>query len=267
MGIFGRGGFGALVAACVACSGGDSDAGGASARPIDTSLQTDEADGVLSSRGVRLNANMDAADLAASDAPRITHGPVTLYAGFEQIGLNQNPLFFRVDEADDGGDASVVYMRRHETQPPDGRMLGLTWDGGPYAYAVYSIVGGGTDLEGKGGWLSSYAPGAISGGGPKVSVVGRIPVETGELERATFIISVLSSGRVNSHSVRAPLAVLPDGTVEFLGESAHKPIAPDGRNSLDCTDYPFDTRYRLSADLSTLICAESTNCTSPTPCS
>ena len=32
------------------------------------------------------------------------------------------------------------------------------------------------------------------------------------------------------------------------------------------TDYPFDTRYRFSADLRSLVCAESTNCTSEKPC-
>ena len=50
-----------------------------------------------------------------------------------------------------------------------GKAWTITWDGGDVAYVVYTVVGGGTSLEGKGGWLSSYAPGAISGGGPKVS--------------------------------------------------------------------------------------------------
>ena len=261
-----HGRIGALLAGCLACSGGTSDDGGGAGRPIDETLQTEGAQGVLSSGGVRLREDMNAAELAASSAPRFTHGAVTLYAGYEQVGNNQNPLLFRVDEEGGAAGASVVYVRRHEAQPPDGRLLGLVWDGGAHAYGVYSVDGGGTDLEGKAGWLASYAPGAISGGGPKVSVVGRMRVETGELERATFVISVLSSGRVNSHGVRAPLVVHADGTVDFLGESAHKPIAPDGRTALDCTDYPFDTRYRFTADLSTLLCAESTNCTSPTPC-
>src|SRR5690606_23513412 len=133
-------------------------------------------------------------------------------------------------------------------------------------YVVYTIVGGGSDLENKGGWLNSYAPGAISGGGAKVSYVGRVRVEDGELDAGTFIIAVLMSNKVNTHGPTGPVTVLEDGTVEFLGESAHKPIDADGAGWMDCTDYPFDTRYRFSADLSTLVCADSSNCTSQFPC-
>jgi hypothetical protein len=36
---------------------------------------------------------------------------------------------------------------------------------------------------------------------------------------------------------------------------------------MQCTDYPFDTTYRFGADLATLVCATSTNCTGNlTPC-
>ncbi|HEU4538491.1 MAG TPA: hypothetical protein VFS00_30430, partial [Polyangiaceae bacterium] len=56
--------------------------------------------------------------------------------------------------------------------------------------------------------------------------------------------------------------VLPGGAVEYHGTSAHKPLGADGKNPMGCTDYPFDTTYRFSPDLSTLLCAASTNCTS-----
>jgi hypothetical protein len=35
---------------------------------------------------------------------------------------------------------------------------------------------------------------------------------------------------------------------------------------MNCTDYPFDARYRLSADLGALVCADSSNCVSERPC-
>jgi len=54
--------------------------------------------------------------------------------------------------------------------------------------------------------------------------------------------------------------------VEFLGESAHKPIDADGKNAMDCTDYPFSSRYRFSLDLTALDCADCTNCISEKPC-
>jgi hypothetical protein len=60
----------------------------------------------------------------------------------------------------------------------------LTSPGGDHAYVVYTVVGGGTSLEGKGG----------------------------------------------------------------------------------CTDYPFDSRYRFSPDLTSLVCADWTNCVSQKPC-
>ncbi len=198
---------------------------------------------------------------AFSGAASVTIGATTLYVGYEQVsGNNQDPVVARFD------DGELVYCRYHEDDGPDGRAVGLTWNGGDEAYVVYTVVGGGTDLEGKGGWLSAYAPGAISGGGAKVSYLGRVDVTTGELRSGTFIISVLMSGSVNTHNPSAAPTVLEDGTVQFLGESAHKPIDSSGTASMDCTDYPFDTKYVFSSDLTELVCAESSNCVAQTPC-
>lgn len=88
----------------------------------------------------------------------VSFGDTTVYVGFEQVSSNnQDPIVARFD----GGE--MIYCHYHENDGPDGRALGITWDGGEYAYVVYTIVGGGSDLENKGGWLNSYAPGAISG--------------------------------------------------------------------------------------------------------
>ena len=60
--------------------------------------------------------------------------------------------------------------------------------------------------------------------------------------------------------------MLEDGNVEFLGESAHKPIDADGQSSMDCTDYPFSSRYVLTPELDSLVCASCSNCVAQQPC-
>jgi len=198
--------------------------------------------------------------MEGAGVPSLTFGDTPIFVGFEQNGNNQNPVFARFD----GG--SPVYCEHHETEGPDGRAVGITWDGGDVAYVVYTIVGGGSSLEGKGGWLTSYAPGAIHGGGPKVSYVGNVEVTYGTLQTGTFIIAVKSDNSVNAHNPAGAVTVLEDGTIEFLGASAHKPIDADGHSAMDCTDYPFDSRYRLSPDLAQLVCADCTNCVASQPC-
>jgi hypothetical protein len=197
---------------------------------------------------------MDAAGL-----PKLTFGDSTIYVGFEQVGQNQNPVVARFDAG------ALVWCQTHETEPPDGRAVGVTWDGGDHAYVVYTVVGGGTGLQGHDGWLPSYTTGSVSGGGAKVSVVGRVATSDGALDKSTFIIAIKSDNKVNSHAPAGAVTVLQDGNVEFQGESAHKPIGPD-KKPMNCTDYPFDSRYRFSADLSALVCAECTNCESTLPC-
>ncbi|HZH03839.1 MAG TPA: hypothetical protein VEY30_08655 [Myxococcaceae bacterium] len=193
--------------------------------------------------------------------PHVTVGSTTLFVGFEQTsGNNQDPFIARFDGA------NRVYCTYHEDDGPDGHALGITWNGGDYAYVVYTVVGGGSDLEGKGGWLGSYAPGGISGGGPKVSYPGRVRVSDGALESGSFVIAVTSARKVNSHMPKAAATVLEDGTIEFRGGSAHEPIDADGKSAMACTDYPFETRYRFSPDLKTLVCADSTNCTAQKAC-
>ncbi|QDG49395.1 hypothetical protein FIV42_01175 [Persicimonas caeni] len=210
--------------------------------------------------GVRLTCDTGYQDAIDSDAPLVQIDETTLVVGYEQVGDNQNPILIRFEED------QQVYCRRHETEPPDGRALGLTWDGDDIAYVTYTVVGGGSALEGRRGWLDAYAPGAIHGGGPKVSYLGRVNITDGSLEAGSFIIAVKSDRSVNSHRPAGAPKVRDDGRVEFIGESAHKPIDPSGQASMDCTDYPFDSRYVFEPQLDTLVCASSTNCTSSQAC-
>lgn len=268
----------AALALLIACgeSGQSGEGDPGTTAPAATGSSTDPADAtgtapppgtsaegwVSDFGGTTISCDLDPVALADSDAAAVTIGDTTLYAGWEQIGDNQNPLLIRVDAG------AQVYCQRHETEGPDGRAVGITWDGGDTAYVVYTIVGGGSALDqaANAGWLDAYAPGAISGGGPKVSFIGRVATDDGALQTGTFVIAVKSDNTVNSHNPADAVIVREDGTIEFRGESAHKPIDADRQSSMDCTDYPFSSRYVFSADLSTLVCADCTNCVAQQPC-
>ncbi|MDX2092564.1 MAG: hypothetical protein SFX73_32165 [Kofleriaceae bacterium] len=242
----------------LACGGDPAeDPGGGSAPPPGTSA--DGWQSQFSADSARAACSGDEAAFAS--LPHVTVGSTTIYVGYTQASANnQDPVVARFD------DGVQIWCQHHETQGPDGRAHAITWDGGDRAYVVYSVVGGGTDLEGKGGWFPSYAANGISGGGPKVSYVGMVDTSDGALVHGTFVISVKSDRKVNSHMPRAAATVLQDGGVEFLGASAHKPLDVDGRNAMTCTDYPFDSRYRFDPDLRAVRCADCTNCQSTMPC-
>jgi hypothetical protein len=193
-----------------------------------------------------------------SSAPRLTIGGATLFVGYQQVSsTNQDPVVRRFD----GTTAS--WCVRHEQQPPDARAVGVTWDGGATAYVVFTVVGGGSDLDkaASGGWLPSYG----SGGGPKVAVVGQLDAATGALAHASFVIAKLASGKTNSFTPTDAPIRLASGDVELDGDSAFQPIQPDRALQI-CTDYPFHAKYVLAGDLATARCATSTDCTSNAPC-
>ena len=143
-----------------------------------------------------------------------------------------------------------VYLRLprrncHERESPDGRTYGLTWDGGPIAYVVYTIGDG--------------------GGSSKVSFIGEVETQFGTLTRGGFVIARKMDGKTNTHGPADAITVLDDGRLEFHGESAFQPMNPD-RSIMDCSDYPFFSKYVFSADLKALECSSCTNCVSAVPC-
>jgi hypothetical protein len=213
--------------------------------------------------GVSCASSLD--EMIASGAPSLTSGNTRIFVGFQQSGNNQDPVFRRFD----GG--TEKYCEHHEKQGADGRAVGLTWDGGPTAYVVYTIVGGGTDLEkaAKGGWIGSYGDG---GGSSAVSVIGEVEVEFGTLKRATFVPAKKTSGtKTNTLKPADAVSVLADGTLEFLGSSAYSPLNPDKTPMcLGTVDYPksidpADDKGpsflgRFSPDLSKLLCGTTVGC-------
>jgi len=220
--------------------------------------------------GVGVTCEMTFEQMKASSAPFIESGNTTIFVGFQQYGNNQDPVFFRFD----GG--QKVYCEHHEMQAPDGRALGITWDGGPTAYVVYTIVGGGTALEtaAKAGWLNRYGDG---GGSAAVSVIGEVETQFGTLRRATFVTARRDNNtKTNTLRPAGALKVLADGSLEFIGHSAFGPLNPDkSAMCVPSVEYPaaldgaMGPSYlaRFAPDLASVRCASTAGCSQvKTPC-
>lgn len=213
--------------------------------------------------GVGVTCEMSFDEIKATGAPFIDNGMTTIFVGFQQYGNNQDPVFYRFDNG------QKVYCEHHEKESPDGRALGITWDGGPKAYVVYTVVGGGTALEtaAKGGWIDRYGDG---GGSSAVSVIGEVETQFGTLQKATFVIAKRDNNtKTNTLKPADALSVLTDGTLEFVGTSAFGPLNPDkSAMCVPMVEYPaaldgaMGPSYlaRFSPDLSTVLCASTAGC-------
>ncbi len=125
----------------------------------------------------------------------------------------------------------------------------------------------GSGFEDLGGWLPEYAPGPISGVGVAATIVGRVDVETGTLDRATFVIAVTASQDVAEHVPLGSPTVLEDGSVELLGSSQESPIDTDAATAMDCGGpSPHASQYVFSGDLAQLVCASASGCTPQMAC-
>jgi hypothetical protein len=206
------------------------------------------------------------AQLKKSGTPRLTFGRTTVFVGFQQYGNNQDPVFARYDGS------TEVYCEHHEKQSPDGRALGLTWDGGDTAYVVYTVVGGGTELEAKAarGWLNRYGDGGASAA---VTVIGRVELRGGTLERSSFLVARrVKNGQTKTNTIVPVAAPLRTASgIAILAKSAFAPINPD--LSLMCPsgkgEYPQQAPGRadqasyvgvFTADLGGLKCARTWGC-------
>lgn len=220
--------------------------------------------------GVGVTCEMTFDEMKATGAPSITRGSTTLFVGFQQYGNNQDPVFFRFD------DGQKVYCEHHEKESPDGRAYGLTWDGGPIAWVVYTVTGGGTafDSLAKGGFVEFYGDG---GGSSAVAVIGQVETQYGTVQKATFVPAKRQSGtKTNTLKPADAVTVLVDGSLEFTGNSAFAPLNPD--LSVMCVgsvEYPsaldgaMGPNYlaRIQTDLKTMTCASTAGCSLVTkPC-
>jgi hypothetical protein len=207
---------------------------------------------------VSIDCTLTEAALDAKKATVVTVGTSRVFVGYEQSGQNQNPVVARFDAG------AKRYCEHHESEAPDGRAYGVTWDGGKTAYVVYTIVGGGSafDAKSKGKWLEAYGNGGASS---KVSVIGAVDADLGSLSYSTFVVAKKQDGSTNSLTPTDAVTVRPDANLELRGSSAFQPMNPD-KSLMQCTAYPFDVRYVFAPSLATLVCSSSTNCTSSTPC-
>lgn len=239
--------------------GGDArgDAPGVPTGPGDGTFQKAFRDG-----GVGVTCDMTYDELVKAGAPMLSHGATTLFVGFQQNGVNQDPVLARFD------DKKKVYCEHHEKEAPDGRALGLTWDGGPTAWIVYTIVGGGSafDALAKGRWVDRYGDG---GGSSKVAVIGEVETQFGTVRRVTFVPAKRQDGTKTNTLVPADaITVLTDGTLEFKGNAAFAPLNPDRTPMCVGTDYPAaldgakGPSYvaRFAPDLASVVCASTAGC-------
>ena len=207
----------------------------------------------------RCSASED--QVIAVGAPSVSFGDTTLYVGAEQNNQGERDAVLARFDA-----GIQTYCVEHESDGPNGIALGLSWDGGSTAYLVYTIAAAGSGFEKLGGWMSEYAPGPISGVGAQATVVGRVDVETGALDRATLVIAVTDEQKVADHLPQGSPTVLADGSVELLGSSEQPPIDADAATAMDCQTAPHSTRYVFSGDLAELVCASASGCTPQVPC-
>ena len=220
--------------------------------------------------GTGVTCEMTFDEIESTGAPSIQSGDTTIFVGFQQYGDNQDPVFFRFD----GG--QKVYCEHHEKESPDGRALGITWDGGPEAYVVYTVTGGGTAFDdlAKGGWIDHYGDG---GNSSAVAVIAAVETQWGTVQRATFVPAKRQNGtKTNTLRPADAITVLEDGTLEMVGESAFAPLNPD--RSVMCIpdmEYPAPLDgadgpsylARFEADLSGVVCASTAGCSLVnTPC-
>lgn len=212
--------------------------------------------------GVVFDCGAPEADLIAAGVPSATVGETTLYVGAEENNQQeQDAVFARYD----GG--VLTYCVEHENEGPNSIGWGLTWDGGPIAYVVYTTYAAGSGFENLGGWLSEYAPGPISGVGAPAAILGLVAVEAGTLEAATFVIAVDANQDVAPYSPSAAPTVLTDGSVDLLGASMEPPIDGDGATAMACPGAaPHSSRYVFSSELADLVCITSSTCSPSTPC-
>jgi hypothetical protein len=204
----------------------------------------------------KFTATDSEAAIAATDAARIIVGTQTIYIGTDQVsGNNQNPI---VRSFDSTNPANNWTRTDYEVTGADGRGLGLAWDG-TNLYGVFSVDGtqgnpnqdfrrAASDAEQA--WLRSYG----QGGGPKISVLGRIDPSTGELLDAAYLSALLSNGNSNTLTVDG-LSKNAGGNLVVSAQSFFSPRRPDGTRLTQITpgSSPFAYVVEITPDLRRVI--------------
>jgi Calx-beta domain/RTX calcium-binding nonapeptide repeat (4 copies) len=201
------------------------------------------------------------ATIAASGAQKIAIGTQTLYIGtWQKTGINQDPIIASFDSANPSNN---WVKTNYEMTGADGRGYGLFWDGSNL-YGIFSTDGTqGTASEDwrrvSGGatqsWLRSYG----AGGGPKIAVVGKINLATGELLNAAYLSARrIDDGKTNSLAVTG--LTVSNGNLQVTANSWWAPRNTDGSSmaQVGTAGSPHAYTLLLSPDLKTAIGAKAT---------
>ncbi len=175
------------------------------------------------------------AQIRAKGAIGVTVGNTSVYVGYQQFGINKNPI-----AASFTNGVQTWVKTDYEITNDDSEGYGLIWDGGANLYGVFSSTGtqGTADQDFREfatrGWLKSYtdaSPGG--GGGGKVAIIAKIDPTTGNITNASFLTARNDRGtptsfgddRTNSLFVRG--LSLSGGNLVIQADSAYMPRRPD----------------------------------------
>ena len=190
------------------------------------------------------------AQIQASGAARVSDGARTIYIGTHQATVdNQNPIVasFTAGNLD-------WLVSSYETGGPDGRAVGILWDGGNALYVAMTIAGGGSGIEAFtiNGWQTSYG----TGGGAPVTVLLRLNTQSGQPIAGSFAIARLSNGSTNT-VVPTDLDLV-DGQPVLFADSFFAPLDVNRMRMTQTTPggSPFPYRIVFDASLQNALSAE-----------
>jgi hypothetical protein len=175
------------------------------------------------------------AQIQAKGAIGVTIGTTSIYVGYQQFGINKNPIATSFTNG-----VRTWVKTDYELTNDDSEGYGLIWDGGANLYGVFSSTGtqGTPDQDfrefASSGWLKSYtdaSPGG--GGGGKVAIIAKIDPTTGNITNASFLTArndkgtptSLGDDQTNSLLVRG--LSLSGGNLVIQADSAYMPRRPD----------------------------------------
>lgn len=210
----------------------------------------------INSNPIKFGPSDSEGAIAATGAAKITIGTRTVYIGTQQVSsINQNPIIASFDSSNPANNWTKT---DYEVTGADGRGYGLFWSGSNL-YAAFTVDGTqGTVAEdfrrvSSGAtqtWLRSYG----QGGGPKVSVLTRLNLTTGQMTEAVYLSAILSNGNSNSFVI-TNLTTNATGNVIVNAQSYFAPRRPDGTAMTQTVSAssPFNYTLEITPDLKTVI--------------
>lgn len=219
--------------------------------------QTAQAAPVASvKQAVAFTCNDSEASIKAKGGAAVTFGTSSIYVGYQQVSsVNKDPRMIRFDQG-----KRTWCKSDYEVTGDDGTGYGLIWDGGSVLYGIFSSTGTqGTPSQdfrrfATSGWLSSYG----MGGGAKIAIVSRINPTTGTISNATYLSTLLSSGKSNSLQVKG-LSL--SGSNLVVNANAWSSPRRFDRSRMTCSgSSPFNYTIEFGANLSSVVRAVADRC-------